>query len=202
MGAGKDQSERFLKLLTAQMQNQDPLNPLDNAQVTSQMAQISTVTGISQLNETIGALIRSQLRSEAFAASGLVGKAVFVKTDRLSVADGNATGAFYLDGKSNNVVVDVRDRFGKVISTIQMGAQPEGLHNVSWSVPKSVNPAELTFRVRASAGSMSVDATTLSRSQVKAVALGNTGADLILANGLETPVSSVWRLEAGSLNND
>jgi flagellar basal-body rod modification protein FlgD len=49
-----DTSQRFLKLLVTQMQNQDPLNPTDNAQITSQMAQINTVEGISQLNTTMG----------------------------------------------------------------------------------------------------------------------------------------------------
>ena len=49
-------SDRFLKLLVAQMQNQDPLNPMDNAQVTSQMAQINTVTGIDKLNATVQGL--------------------------------------------------------------------------------------------------------------------------------------------------
>ncbi|HEY4958521.1 MAG TPA: flagellar hook capping FlgD N-terminal domain-containing protein, partial [Caldimonas sp.] len=49
-------ADRFLKLLVAQMQNQDPLSPMDNAQVTSQMAQINTVTGIDQLNTTVQGL--------------------------------------------------------------------------------------------------------------------------------------------------
>jgi flagellar basal-body rod modification protein FlgD len=49
-------ADRFLKLLVAQMQNQDPLNPMDNAQVTSQMAQINTVNGIERLNTTVQGL--------------------------------------------------------------------------------------------------------------------------------------------------
>ena len=54
--ANADAADRFLKLLVAQMQNQDPLNPMDNAQVTSQMAQINTVTGIEKLNTTVSGL--------------------------------------------------------------------------------------------------------------------------------------------------
>ena len=57
-GTGES-SDRFLKLLVAQLKNQDPLNPLDNAQVTSQMAQISTVQGIEKLNGTMGAMLES-----------------------------------------------------------------------------------------------------------------------------------------------
>ena len=54
--AANEASDRFLKLLVTQMQNQDPLNPMDNAQVTSQMAQINTVTGIDKLNNTVAGL--------------------------------------------------------------------------------------------------------------------------------------------------
>jgi flagellar basal-body rod modification protein FlgD len=48
-----DQQDRFMKLLVAQMQNQDPLNPMDNAQMTTQIAQINTVAGIEKLNTTV-----------------------------------------------------------------------------------------------------------------------------------------------------
>src|SRR6476469_10812857 len=65
--------DRFLKLLVAQMKNQDPLNPLDNAQVTTQLAQISTVSGIDKLNQTMNAMSSSFLASQSLQASGLIG---------------------------------------------------------------------------------------------------------------------------------
>ena len=66
--------DRFLKLLVAQMQNQDPLNPMDNAQVTSQMAQINTVSGIEKLN-THGAGPVEPVRADAGAAGRRAGRA-------------------------------------------------------------------------------------------------------------------------------
>jgi flagellar basal-body rod modification protein FlgD len=54
-----DAQDRFLKLLTTQLKNQDPLNPMDNAQMTSQLAQISTVDGIEKLNATLQKLLSS-----------------------------------------------------------------------------------------------------------------------------------------------
>ena len=65
--------DRFLKLLVAQMQNQDPLNPMDNAQVTSQMAQINTVSGIDKLN-THGAGPVEPVRADAGAAGRVAGR--------------------------------------------------------------------------------------------------------------------------------
>ena len=63
-----DAQDRFLKLLTTQLKNQDPLNPLDNAQMTSQLAQISTVDGIEKLNATLQKLLASSVDAEAMQA--------------------------------------------------------------------------------------------------------------------------------------
>src|SRR5207302_1350655 len=71
--AAKDAADRFLTLLVAQLQNQDPLNPMDNAQVTTQLAQISTVSGINQLNDTVAALGASMGMSQYLQAANLVG---------------------------------------------------------------------------------------------------------------------------------
>ena len=70
----KDMAQNFLKMLTVQLQNQDPLNPMDNAQVTSQMAQINTVTGIDKLNTTMGSLMAQMQAANFMNLSGSVGK--------------------------------------------------------------------------------------------------------------------------------
>src|SRR5215470_2380597 len=86
-------SDRFLKLLVAQMNNQDPLNPLDNAQVTSQMAQINTVTGINGLNDTVNQLLGQFTRLESLQAAQLTGRSVLVPGNSLTLpADGKAVG--------------------------------------------------------------------------------------------------------------
>src|SRR4051812_49353130 len=69
-------SDRFMKLLVAQMKNQDPLNPMDNAQVTSQMAQISTVTGIDKLNSSVQGLSTQFIQMQALQSAALVGSDV------------------------------------------------------------------------------------------------------------------------------
>mgnify|MGYP003505357098 FL=1 len=70
--------DRFLKLLVTQMKNQDPLKPLDNAEVTSQLAQISTVTGIDKLNSTLQLLTSDVGDSLSVEATGMIGHSVFV----------------------------------------------------------------------------------------------------------------------------
>ena len=83
-----DASDRFLKLLVAQMQNQDPLNPMDNAQVTSQMAQINTVTGIEKLNSSVAGLSSQFMQMQALQGASLVGRDVIVPGSQLDIVDG------------------------------------------------------------------------------------------------------------------
>ncbi|MDP3088179.1 MAG: flagellar hook capping FlgD N-terminal domain-containing protein, partial [Methylotenera sp.] len=68
--------DRFMTLLVTQMKNQDPLNPMDNAQVTSQMAQLSTVTGIDKLNNTLELLIGNVQPGPSYQASSMIGHSV------------------------------------------------------------------------------------------------------------------------------
>ena len=79
----KEASERFLKLLVTQLQNQDPMNPVDNAQMTSQMAQISTVSGIEKLNTTVAGLNSQFVQMQALQGASLVGRDVIVPGNQL-----------------------------------------------------------------------------------------------------------------------
>ena len=87
-------SDRFLKLLVAQMKNQDPLNPMDNAQVTSQMAQINTVTGIDKLNSTVAGLSAQFMQMQAMQGASLVGHDVIVAGNKLDVDAPSAVGSW------------------------------------------------------------------------------------------------------------
>ena len=89
-------ADRFLKLLVAQMQNQDPLNPMDNAQVTSQMAQINTVNGIEKLNTTVEGLSSQFMQMQALQGASLVGRDVIVPGSQLDIVDGVGQGGFEL----------------------------------------------------------------------------------------------------------
>src|SRR4030065_346047 len=84
----QETEDRFLALLVAQMKNQDPLNPLDNAEVTSQMAQLSTVQGIEDMNATLEALSASMGVNQMAQAANLIGSAVLVPGNRISPVQG------------------------------------------------------------------------------------------------------------------
>jgi flagellar basal-body rod modification protein FlgD len=161
--------DRFLKLLVTQMQNQDPLNPMDNAQVTSQMAQINTVSGIEKLNETITSMIGQFTQMQSLQGAALVGRNVLVAGDDLEVTDGQATAVFELAGPADKVKVEVLSAAGRVIDTLDLGAESAGRHGFTYEAPGVSSGAGLRFRVVATSGATSVAATPLVSDQVTSV---------------------------------
>src|SRR6476620_2610359 len=125
-------ADRFLKLLVAQMQNQDPLSPMDNAQVTSQMAQINTVSGIEKLNLTVQGLSSQFAQLQAVQGVSLVGHDVVVPGNTLQVADATAEAGYELTGPADQVKVEILAPSGKVVDTLNLGAQTSGIHSFDW----------------------------------------------------------------------
>ena len=167
-------SDRFLKLLVAQMQNQDPLNPMDNAQVTSQMAQINTVTGIEKLNTTVQGLSGQFVQMQALQGASLIGRDVIVPGNKIDMQDGVGQGGFELTSAADNVKVEVLSAAGQVLDTMNLGAQTAGTHSFDWTAGTNATATGLTFRVTATSGATKLDSTALMRDKVDAV---NTSGD-------------------------
>jgi len=167
--AAAETSDRFLKLLVAQMKNQDPLSPMDNAQVTSQMAQINTVTGIEKLNASVQALSGQFVQMQALQGATLVGHDVVVPGNLLSIAGGQAQGGFELANAADSVKVEVLAASGQVLDTIELGAQSGGLHSFGWPAGAADESSGLRFRVTAMSGATKLVATPLMRDRVDAV---------------------------------
>ncbi|MFZ4759111.1 MAG: flagellar hook assembly protein FlgD, partial [Burkholderiaceae bacterium] len=128
-----DTEDRFLKLLVAQMRNQDPLNPLDNAAVTSQLAQINTVRGIENLNKSLQTLVERSGSGTATEAAAMVGRSVLVEGDKLELPeDGSARGGFELAGPATSVKIDVLDRTGAVVDSQTRANVAAGLQTFEW----------------------------------------------------------------------
>src|SRR6476661_5249698 len=89
-GSVEADQDKFMTLLITQMKNQDPMNPLDNAQITSQLAQLSTVTGVNKLNTTLESLKASYQSSEALQAANMIGHGVLVPGGKVQLIDGKA----------------------------------------------------------------------------------------------------------------
>ena len=186
-----DPSERFLKLLVAQMQNQDPLNPMDNAQVTSQMAQIQTVTGIDKLNTTVAGLNSQFVQMQALQGASLVGRDVIVPGSQLDIVDGVGQGGFELTSPADAVKVEILSPSGQVVETMQLGAQSAGMHSFDWAAGSATNDSGLRFKVTSTLGGTTTTATALMRDRVDAVSTSGTGFSLELARSGSVEYSAV-----------
>jgi flagellar basal-body rod modification protein FlgD len=185
--------DRFLKLLVAQLNNQDPMNPLDNAQMTSQIAQINTVTGIQQLNETVKGLAGQFAAQQLMQGSAMVGRNVLIADNTLAMDTTNHVGggAFDLAGSAASVSVQVLDANEKLVGTVELGALKEGRYNFEWDTSTYTGTGPLHFKVLAANGKTAVDATALSVDQVTAVSLDNGTLSLQLSRGGSTNYNAI-----------
>jgi len=186
--------DRFLKLLITQIQNQDPLSPMDNAQVTSQIAQINTVKGIQELNTTVQSLSGQFTQMQALQSASLVGRDVVVPGNVLDINNGIGQGGFELSGAADSVKVEILSPAGKVLDTMSLGAASAGSHSFDWSAGTATNDSGLRFRVTATSGSVSSTPTMLMRDRVNAINTSGNTLNLELQNAGSLPYSSVRAL--------
>ena len=186
--------DRFLKLLITQIQNQDPLSPMDNAQVTSQIAQINTVSGIQQLNTTVKGLSGQFTQLQALQSANLVGRDVVVPGNVLDIASGVGQGGFELSGPADAVKVEVLSPSGQVVGSMALGALGSGSHSFNWPAGSATNDGGLRFRVPASSGAVNSTPTTLMRDRVNAINTSGNSLNLELQNAGSVPYSSVRAL--------
>lgn len=174
-----DIGDRFLKLLVTQMRNQDPLNPLENAEVTSQLAQISTVTGVDKLNATMEALSQAITSTQTLQATSMVGRSVLAPGKALELGAKGAIGAMDLKEEADVVNIEIFDAKGKSVKSLQYFDRPAGISTFNWDgTDKDKNPLPTdqayTFEIKALANGRKVDADRLAQSQVQSVSLGGS----------------------------
>ena len=174
---------RFLNLLVTQLKNQDPLNPMDNAQVTSQLAQISTVDGISQLNTTLQTLLASSTDSQALQAASLVGQNVLVAGSHINLAAGQPSlGGVELGGPADKVTATIKDSNGLVVRTLNLGSMAAGVNDFAWDGTSDNGTAaaagNYSLSIAATQGTSNVSATALQTGQVSSVSRGTSGVSI------------------------
>jgi len=174
--------DRFMKLLVAQMKNQDPLNPLDNAQVTSQLAQLSTVTGIDKLNTTLEAMMSSTQSNQSLQAASMIGHGVLAPGSSLSLSGGQAAFGIELSAPADSATVTIRDSSGRPVHQIVLGSLSAGTVPLQWDGMTNAGVAAAngtyTFDVSATTAGQKVPATTLGFGQVTSVSGGTQGPKL------------------------
>lgn len=126
------EQDKFMTLLITQLKNQDPLNPLDNAQVTSQLAQLNTVTGINKLNDTLESLKGDYQASANIAATNLIGHGVLVPGNALQITEGKALLGIELASHADDVQIEIKSKGGTVLHTINLQDVDAGTVPLVW----------------------------------------------------------------------
>jgi flagellar basal-body rod modification protein FlgD len=186
-------TDKFMTLLVTQLKNQDPLNPLDNAQVTSQLAQLQTVTGVNKLNETLESLKSSYQSSEAMQATNLIGHGVLVEGNSVALSGSKGILGVELGTDADAVQVVITDSKGNTVQTMDLGAQKAGVLPLAWDgipdanqldssgKPVTVGDGSYKFTVTATSGGKALtDAKGLSFDSVTSVT--TSGSDGVRLN--------------------
>lgn len=176
------QQDTFLKLLVTQMQNQDPLNPMDNSQMTSQIAQLNTVQGINQLNTTVAALQAQMQASQNLQSTSFIGRTVLAPGSNISLTNGTAQMGVDLAGISDSTMIQVKDAGGIVVRTFGIGAGVAGLNQITWDgkndAGQTLPDGNYKFAVAATNNNQQVQAATLTYGLVNSVSMSSTGVKL------------------------
>lgn len=173
--------DTFLKLMVAQMNNQDPTHPMDNSQFLSQLAQFGTVNGITQLQSSFQSLATALQSNQALQASTMVGRNVMVSGNSYVTdsAGSKVSGAIDLTQNTGQLTLQVYNSVGQLVREIPMGAQSAGQVAFTWDgTDSSGNAAPAgVYRVTASAlvNGQTAAMDTLMQGKVDSVTLPSGG---------------------------
>ncbi len=180
-----DQSD-FMALLSTQLANQDPFEPMDNKEFISQMAQFSSLSGMEELNQSFGSLASSLSSNQALQASSLVGRSVMVPTSVGYLGEGGSIeGRVSLAQSTQNIWVEVKDASGQVVRRFEMGSFGQGDLPIEWDgMSDSGDPMPegvYSMSVYGQVGGKTEQLGTQIKAQVNSVNLGGgTGGGVVL----------------------
>jgi flagellar basal-body rod modification protein FlgD len=193
---GADLQNTFMKLLVTQLQNQDPLNPMDNSQMTAQLAQINTVSGIQNLNTTM-----TNLASQSAASQGaaLIGRTVQAPSSSLTLASGTASFGVSAPRGADDAVVTITNSAGVAVRTVDLGSLSSGSTNFTWNGKddkgNTLADGQYKMAVSATKSGKTTTASTLASTTVTGVNISNGTTQLQLASGGTAALSSITTIQ-------
>jgi len=175
--------DKFMTLLVTQLKNQDPLNPMDNAQMTSQLAQLNTVTGINKLNATLTAMQADQASTNSMSAISMINHGVLVPGNALTLTEGKSLFGVEVGSHADKLQIDIRNSSGKVVQSFSMDNVDAGTLPLSWDGKtadgKTSPDGAYTIKVTATSGTDTLkDAQALTFGTVASVSTGAAGVKL------------------------
>ncbi|GAA5785869.1 flagellar hook assembly protein FlgD [Chitiniphilus shinanonensis] len=195
-----DQQETFLKLLVKQLQSQDPMNPMDNAQMTSQIAQINTVTGIEKLNEAMTNLLSAYGSSQSMQAAALIGKQVMAPQSSFEFdPEKKLEAGVTVPSDVSQVAVAIINKDGKVVDEMSGSVKPGEFLPFEWdgSLSDGTKAEAGTYYIVAkgiNGEGKEVALTVNGWQQVKSVEFAKDGVQVNLASGSKVGFDTIQQV--------
>ncbi|WP_138430788.1 flagellar hook assembly protein FlgD [Fodinibius saliphilus] len=193
---GQDQ---FLKLLVAQMKNQDPINPMDGKEFASQLAQFNSVEQLVGVNKGVSSLKQTQemMRTEMTnsMAASLTGKSVRALSNKVNLdAGGSVDINFELNNTAEDVEIIVKDAAGSTVRTESLNGGSNGANTWTWdgrnNDGRTVAEGQYSIEVKATNGDKGVKARMFTEGTANRIRFSGDGV-LISVDGVEVPIGNV-----------
>lgn len=197
--AMEEQQDRFLKLFVKQLQSQDPMNPMDNAQTTTQMAQINTVTGIEKLNQTMQNMQAAFSASQSIQAASLIGKEVLAPGSTVAFSGSTIGMKLQLPAAAEKVTFLIADKNGAIVDQMVLGPQAAGQLPIEWDgklANGSTAPTgEYRVYARAVVDGKEIATDVLTWQKAGSVSIGSDGVKVNLASGSQIDFSAITQIK-------
>jgi flagellar basal-body rod modification protein FlgD len=187
--------EDFLKLLVAQLQNQDPLSPDDPTAFTAQLAQFSSLEQLTTLNASMDKLVSSNTSSQSLSTLSTIGKDVAYAGSSFNFTGDSMQLGYKLDGAASAVTLDLQLN-GATVATLEGKGLGAGNHYMTWDgltkdgVQAAAGNYKIVLQAKAADGK-SVAASPLIRSEVTGVDLSGQSGGTIITKAGETPFNAI-----------
>ncbi len=178
--------EDFLTLLVAQLQNQDPLNPDDASEFTSQLAEFSSLEQLQNLNDSMEGLASAQQQSDRFATMGLLGQEVIYADSTFSFDGTPVNVGYQLDGMADSVSMTIRDDNGTTVATLNPTEMTHGNHFLEWNgldnegIEVPAGDYHIVLQATAAGEDSTIAVSPLVQSEVTGVDFNNNTGEAIL----------------------
>lgn len=188
---------QFLELMITQLNNQDPMNPMESGDFLGQLAQFGTVNGISELQKSVVSMADALQSNQALQASTLVGRSALIESDVLTVGAEPAYAAADLPQAAGSVRVRIQDAVGQTVKELDLGTKESGPIEFNWDGTGDngvqLPPGNYRFVVEAEMGDTIERVATYARERIDSVTLSRDGSPptLNLANQTEVSLAAV-----------
>ena len=185
---GKDD---FFKMMIAQLQHQDPLNPLDGTDFTAQLAQFSSLEQLTNINDQLEILGLYQASLNNAQSISLIGKEITAIGDIIKVDGASADLTYNLSESAEQVTVKIYDEEANLVDTLELGSQQEGENSVTWDCG-GIASGNYTFEVSAiDANGDAISGYTLITGKVTGIAFKGGFFPYLSVNGQDIPLGNI-----------